>query len=390
MSGANGATGSYTVSVKGLEGLAFTETADCETLESGNCAIEVGGTVRGTLSSFADTDVWAVPWEEGREYQIDARGVDSGGGTLPNPELGLRDSAFGPAAGNDDGGTGLDARIQYTVRAAGTYFIEIRAKPGTTAGTYTLTVTDISPPLEPPGMPRSLLAAPGDGVVVLIWQAPASFGGGPLEGYDYRHAAGTSVPSDTPWVSAGRVLTATVTGLDIGTAYAFEVRAVNAAGAGDAATATATPVVLTETTDCTADTATACSVAVGGSVTGNVNPGTDDDYWSVTLVAGKTYQIDAKGADTNDGTQPNPFLALYGSAGSFIASDDNAGTDLNARLTHPRPDGRRRETLHKRDQCNQLSRHLHPHLNGRHPRAPAGSAARGAAHRGVQERAGRA
>ena len=84
--------------------------------------------------------------------------------------------------------------------------------------------------------------------MVLTWRAPTNLGGGPLEGYEYRHAAGTSVPSDTPWVSAGRVLTATVTGLDNGTAYAFEVRAVNAAGAGDAATATAT--LLTETTDC--------------------------------------------------------------------------------------------------------------------------------------------
>ena len=87
--GANGATGSYTVSVKGLEGLALTETTDCAGDQTTACSIEVGGTVRGTVSSTSDTDAWAVPLEEGKTYRFDARGVDSGGGTLPDPSLGL-------------------------------------------------------------------------------------------------------------------------------------------------------------------------------------------------------------------------------------------------------------------------------------------------------------
>ena len=86
--GANGATGSYTVSVKGLEGLPLTETTDCASLQSDTCTIEVGGTVRGAVSPFTDTDAWAIVLEEGRGYQIDARGVDSGGGTLPEPKTG--------------------------------------------------------------------------------------------------------------------------------------------------------------------------------------------------------------------------------------------------------------------------------------------------------------
>ena len=95
VSGANGARGSYTVSVKGLEGLALTETADCAGDETTACSIEVGGTVRGTVSSTTDVDAWAVPLEEGKTYQFDARGVDSGGGTLPDPFVQLNVVAGG-------------------------------------------------------------------------------------------------------------------------------------------------------------------------------------------------------------------------------------------------------------------------------------------------------
>ena len=161
-------------------------------------------------------------------------------------------------------------------------------------------------------------------------------GGGPLEGYEYRHAAGTSVPSETPWVSAGTALTATVTGLENGTAYAFDVRAVNAAGGGAAATATAT--LLTETTDCSADSMTTCTIDVGGTERGDLPTG-DADNWGVTLIAGRTYQFDVKGAgDTdgdNGGTLPDPTGVLIDSNGAPVASNnDISGTNKNSRFTY--------------------------------------------------------
>ena len=70
-------------------------------------------------------------------------------------------------------------------------------------------------------------------------------GGSAVTGYEYRHAAGASVPDETAWTSAGTSLTATVASLANGTAYAFEVRAVNGAGAGGApAATTATPATV--------------------------------------------------------------------------------------------------------------------------------------------------
>ena len=95
-----------------------------------------------------------------------------------------------------------------------------------------------------PSVPESLTATAGDGEVVLEWTEPADDGGAPVTGYEYRYAAGTAVPGDTPWQSAGLDLEWTLTGLTNGQQYAFEVRALNSAGPGAAAMTTATPVRL--------------------------------------------------------------------------------------------------------------------------------------------------
>ena len=94
-----------------------------------------------------------------------------------------------------------------------------------------------------PDAPQNLAASPGNGAVTLAWEEPADDGGAEIVRYDYRSAAGASVPDDTAWTSAGMILTVTVSDLTNGTAYAFEVRAVNGEGEGEAAVASATPVV---------------------------------------------------------------------------------------------------------------------------------------------------
>ena len=80
-------------------------------------------------------------------------------------------------------------------------------------------------PVTVPDAPQNLTAAPGDGRVTLTWQAPANDGGSAVTGYEYRHAEGPSVPTETAWQSAGTSLTATIGSLTNGTGYAFEARA---------------------------------------------------------------------------------------------------------------------------------------------------------------------
>ena len=81
------------------------------------------------------------------------------------------------------------------------------------------------PRTSAPGAPRNLTVVGGDGQVVLSWEAPASDGGAAITDYEYR------INRSGPWIPIGSTdTTYTVTGLDNGTEYTFQVRAVNAAG----------------------------------------------------------------------------------------------------------------------------------------------------------------
>ena len=78
-----------------------------------------------------------------------------------------------------------------------------------------------------PGPPRNLTAVGGDGEVVLSWDAPESDGGAAITDYEYR------INGQNPWISIGSTETTyTVTGLDNGAEYTFQVRAVNRIGTG--------------------------------------------------------------------------------------------------------------------------------------------------------------
>ncbi len=81
------------------------------------------------------------------------------------------------------------------------------------------------PPPPVPDAPTNLLAVGGDGQVVLTWDAPEDDGGTAITDYEYQ------IDQTGEWISIGSTdTTHTVAGLVNGTAYAFQVRAVNAAG----------------------------------------------------------------------------------------------------------------------------------------------------------------
>ena len=76
-----------------------------------------------------------------------------------------------------------------------------------------------------PDAPTNLLADAGDAAVTLTWDAPEDDGGSAITDYEYR------INRRNPWISIGSTnITHTVTGLDNGTEYVFEVRAVNRIG----------------------------------------------------------------------------------------------------------------------------------------------------------------
>ncbi|MEL0281027.1 MAG: fibronectin type III domain-containing protein, partial [Actinomycetota bacterium] len=113
--------------------------------------------------------------------------------------------------------TGLDAGSGYAFR--------VRAVNGVGAGTYS---TDASAtPADIPATPANLTVDSfGDSEVALSWDA-ANDNGSAITRYEYRLDDGNGFGTA---ISAGTSTTATVTGLTNGTAYDFQIRAVNAIG----------------------------------------------------------------------------------------------------------------------------------------------------------------
>ena len=90
-------------------------------------------------------------------------------------------------------------------------------------------------------------------------------------------------------------------------------------------------VVLTDITDAEDDylgaEETTGTVAVGGSVTGNLEVDNDVDWFKVRLEEGKSYRIRMRGAESGGGTLADPFLAI-GTLTSIIAGYYGFGIPL--------------------------------------------------------------
>jgi serralysin len=87
---------------------------------------------------------------------------------------------------------------------------------------------------------------------------------------------------------------------------------------------------ITVTDDIIGGQATAQSVAVGGSNTGNHQFTGDQDWFSTSLVAGHNYIIKESGSPTGEGTLTDTLVGVHNSAGTLLYADDDSGVGLNS------------------------------------------------------------
>ncbi len=126
---------------------------------------------------------------------------------------------------------------------AGTpYTFQVQAVNQFGAGALSAPSNQVTP-LAVPGAPTTVVAVRGNASASLSWTAPALTGGSLITGYTVTVRTGATVVTGPTVVVTDT--TATVTGLTNGTAYTFQVRAVNAQGTGAPGTSnTVTPATV--------------------------------------------------------------------------------------------------------------------------------------------------
>ena len=170
---------------------------------------------------------------------------DGDASTSENPESGVVVRV--PATDIDPSGMVVTVKHRDATADQGSYAVS--------AGTAIS--SDTPPPV--PGQPTELGATAGDARAMLAWTAPP--GNATITGWQYRYKAGNADYgswTDVPGSDAGTT-SHTVTGLDNGTRYTFQVRAVNASGPGPASDEAST----TPTAPPTAPTRSGGGSAVG-------------------------------------------------------------------------------------------------------------------------------
>ena len=153
--------------------------------------------------------------------------ADNGGSAITKYEV-SSDNGGSWVTASDNAGhtfTGLANGTQYTFRVRAVNI----AGNGTEA---TITAT----PRTGASAPQNFTAVAGNGQVTLSWAIPADDGGNTITEYQVSNDNGDH------WVTASGNTGHTFSGLANGTQYTFKVRAVNTAGPGAEAVATATPI----------------------------------------------------------------------------------------------------------------------------------------------------
>lgn len=103
-------------------------------------------------------------------------------------------------------------------------------------------------------------------------------------------------------------------------------------------TQTGSYVVRTSTsgavTEIPGDSSTTATVSAGQTLTGTLDFSRDTDWYSISLTAGTTYQIDLKGAPSGSGTIADPLVRIFNSSGTQVDSNDDGGTGLESLLQY--------------------------------------------------------
>ena len=319
-----------------------------------------GGLATGAIGTVGDQDWFAITLEAGIRYRIDLRGDfgpapygNAGTVKFPMNIRGIYDSGGNLIDGTASGQGSWDTRTYFTPTVDGTYYVAVEAKnnydPRT--GTYRVELTALEA--------DQTAGTDTNGEVTVGGTATGEIGpAGDRDWFAVELVAGTSyrieLLSGSGWPdtylhgifdSDGDFIegTANADGLGAsdnallyftpdadGTYYISAGAERNDTGGYTVAvTAAERPVLVNDDDDYSADTGTTGTVAVDGTMMGNIEVWGDHDWFKVDLVAGNTYQIDMKGAISESGTLKLPVLfGIHDPRGTLIQGTDDDYTLL--------------------------------------------------------------
>ena len=333
-------------------------------------SVTVGGSATGEIETVKDRDWFAVDFIAGRSYRIKLEGSKTGQGTLDDPYLrgifkgddGDQDGNPLPGTSDDDGGEGRNAKVIYFANESATYYIAAGAF-GSSTGTYRLSVEELSDndDYSADSNTTGIVAVGADatgriqrggdhdwfaveleaGIKYLIDLEGSSTHQGTLGDpvlygiYDANENRIANTRNEDGGVDDNSRLTFVAP--DTATYYI--------AASGKWAWSRGTyklSVTAIEDDYSGAGAANAGMVAVGGSVTGEIQFPGDRDRFDFDVQAGTIYRIDLEGSPTGQGTLDDPLLRwVYDPNGNILpdtVSDNQGGVGKNSRVTFLAPE----------------------------------------------------
>ncbi len=308
--------------------------------------LAVGGTATGSIQFNSDGDWFRIDLIAGHFYVFDMKGLHSGGGTLFNADLELRDSAAGYLTA--DYGIGDDARLSFKADSSGIHYLSATGW-GNSTGTYTLTAADHGVDDYDGSIATTGKLAPGastSGNIQLADEADwfrIELTAGRIYAFDLKGAdSGGGTLTDPNLLlhdGEGNYLTVDFNngvGLDARLTYlapssgtyflSCQGSSYNVKPDGTY-TLKATDLGIDDHVD---GLTTSSTVTVGGAITGDIQFVNDQDWFRIDLMVGTTYIFKLQGADSGKGTLANPRLVLRDATGNYLYSDSDSGAGYDA------------------------------------------------------------
>nr|CRH07959.1 Putative RTX toxins and related Ca(II)-binding proteins. 20% identity to sraP Serine-rich adhesin for platelets [Candidatus Magnetococcus massalia] len=339
-------TGTYTLSVNEKTVTPITNNSELAPDFSADSSTEggilVGSTVTGSIDSVGDKDWFAVALTKDTTYIVNVEGVDTGKGTIVNPDLmGIFDSSSTYQSSSYDGNSGIgkNAKEIFTPDESGTYYVSIG---GWKTGSYSLNIIEKSTDNKPPTdilLSSTSINEHSEGGIIGSLSASDSDTG---DSHTYAIIADDDnlfeISSDGESLKVKDHYSANY---ESSISHSVTIRVTDSADNTYDETFTISVNDLIETNSIAESASndlpnkiySAGYLLVGGSTTGTTEISYDKDWFAVELTAGTVYQVDVEGVETSKGTLVNPTLfGIHDNSGNYISKsfDGNSGEGSNA------------------------------------------------------------